>query len=82
MKVYIDGDTTHATLCGTGTEDYIGIGWSQGQYAQSYQGYHFADPDKMQYGFYRLHIPDPIYFSKDIMVTMQQIGTANLEDLA
>jgi hypothetical protein len=74
VKVYLDGDTTHATLCGTGTEDYIGTGWGQGQYANLYQGCPLADWDRMQYGFYRLHLPDPVYFRKDIRVTIQQIG--------
>ncbi|MBM3710351.1 MAG: DUF2961 domain-containing protein [Actinobacteria bacterium] len=31
----------------------------------------------MQYCFYRYHIPDPVYFSKDIKVTIQQIGGWN-----
>ena len=30
VKVYLDGDTDHPTLQGTGTEDYIGSGWGQG----------------------------------------------------
>jgi len=30
VKVYLDGDTEYPTLCGTGTEDYIGSGlWSE-----------------------------------------------------
>ena len=33
-----------------------------------------ADHIKMKFGFYRLHGPDPIYFHKDIRVTIQQIG--------
>ena len=28
----------------------------------------------MQYGFYRLHVPDPVYFAQDCRVTIQQIG--------
>jgi hypothetical protein len=31
VKIYIDGDTDHPTLSGTGTEDYIATGWGQGQ---------------------------------------------------
>jgi hypothetical protein len=74
VKCYLDGDSDHATLCGTGTEDYIGTGWGQGQYAHLYQGCHQADHDAFRYGFYRLHVPDPIYFHREARVTIQQIG--------
>ena len=74
VKVYLDGDKEYPTLCGTGTEDYIGSGWGMGLYANLYQGCTLADWDKMRYCFYRLHIPDPIYFRKDVRVTMHQIG--------
>lgn len=74
VKVYLDGDEQLPTLCGTGTEDYIGTAWGQGQYANLYQGCHLADHERMQFCFYRLHVPDPVYFSKDIRVTIHQIG--------
>ncbi|HLF35452.1 MAG TPA: glycoside hydrolase family 172 protein [Cyclobacteriaceae bacterium] len=74
VKVYLDGDTEFPTLCGTGTEDYIGTGWGQGQYANLYQGCHLADHEKFRYCFYRLHVPDPVYFRQDARVTIQQIG--------
>ncbi len=74
VKMFIDGDTDFPTLSGTGTEDYIGTGWGQGAYANLYQGCTVADSEKWQYCFYRLHVPDPVYFHKDIRVTMQQIG--------
>jgi hypothetical protein len=73
-KVYLDGDTEFPTLCGTGTEDYIGTAWGQGQYAHLYQGCHLGDKDNYQYNFYRYHIQDPIYFQQDIRITMHQIG--------
>lgn len=73
-KIYLDGDTDYPTLCGTGTEDYIGSGWGQGQYDHLYQGCHLADGENYQYAFYRYHIHDPIYFYSDIRVTMHQIG--------
>ena len=73
-KCYIDGDDALPTLCGTGTEDYIGTAWGQGQYDHLYQGCPVADGEHMQYCFYRYHIPDPIYFHKDLRVCMQQIG--------
>lgn len=74
VKMYLDGDAEHPTLCGTGAEDYIGTGWGQGQYAGPYQGCPVADHDKYQYCFYRLHIPDPVWFQQDARVTIQQIG--------
>jgi hypothetical protein len=73
-KIYLDGDDAFPTLCGTGTEDYIGTAWGQGQYAHLYQGCHLADHENYQYAFYRYHIPDPVYFRNDIRVTMHQIG--------
>lgn len=76
VKVYLDGDGRLPTLSGTGTEDYIGTGWGQGQYATTYQGCHFADRKTMRFCFYRYHVPDPVYFRKDIRVTIQQIGHA------
>lgn len=74
VKVYLDGDSEFPTLSGTGTEDYIGTGWGQGQYAHLYQGCHLADHENLEYCFYRFHVPDPVYFRKDIRVTIQQIG--------
>ncbi len=74
VKVYLDGDMELPTLCGTGTEDYIGTAWGQGQYANLYQGCHLADHEKMQFCFYRWHVLDPIYFRRDIRVTIHQIG--------
>jgi hypothetical protein len=74
VKIYLDGDTDLPTLCGTGTEDYIGTGWAQGQYAQAYQGCPVADDSALAYCFYRYHIPDPVWFHESVRVTIQQIG--------
>jgi hypothetical protein len=74
VKMFIDGDPTFPTLCGTGTEDFIGTAWGQGRYDHLYQGCHFADMDRMRYCFYRFHVPDPVWFRRDIRVTIQQIG--------
>jgi len=74
VKMYIDGDGSLPTLCGTGTEDYIGTGWGQGQYDHLYQGCHYGLRDSLKYCFYRYHIPDPVYFHSDIRVTIQQLG--------
>jgi hypothetical protein len=74
VKMYIDGDADLPTIVGTGTEDYIGTAWGQGQFAHLYQGSPVADERNMRWSFYRYHVVDPIYFQKDIRVTMQQIG--------
>jgi len=83
VKAYIDGDKDYPTLCGTGTEDYIGSAFGQGLFDNLYQGNHFVHEEKCDhgkhpfakaYGFYRFHIPDPVYFYKDIKVTIQVMG--------
>jgi len=74
VKIYLNGDTDYPTLVGTGTEDYIGTAWGQGQYYNMYQGCPIADPENLQWTFYRYHIPDPVYFKTDCEVTLQQIG--------
>jgi hypothetical protein len=79
VKIYTDGDTDYPTLCGTGTEDYIGTGWGQGVFINQYQGCTIANEKEFEYAFYRLHIPDPVFFYNDIRVTIQQIGFAGKE---
>jgi len=76
VKIYLDGDSALPTLAGTGTEDYVGTAWGQGAYAHRYQGSPVADErdGRMQYAFYRYHVPDPVWFRRDVRVTMQQIG--------
>ena len=80
VKIFIDGDTKHPTLCNTGTEDYIGTGWGQGRFDNLYQGCPLSDSSRMVYGFYRLHIPDPIFFQREIKASIQQIGNAGPEE--
>ncbi|MGZ3752860.1 MAG: glycoside hydrolase family 172 protein, partial [Mucilaginibacter sp.] len=74
VKMYIDGDTTHPTINGTGAEDYIGTGWGEGTFTHLYQGCSIADTAKRQYAFYRFHIPDAIYFNENFKATIQEIG--------
>jgi len=81
VKMYLDGDTDYPTIVGTGTEDYIGTGWGQGAFYQRYQGCLVADAKSGQYGFYRYHIPEPVYFHNDIRVTMQQMGGSSKKDI-
>jgi len=74
VKTYLDDDAEWPTLAGTGTEDYIGTGWGQGAYTNNYAGCTIADPSGRQWCFYRLHVPDPIYFTTSCKVALQQIG--------
>lgn len=77
VKMYVDGDTDWPTIVGTGTEDYIGTGWGQGLFQRRFQGSLVADGENRQYGFYRYHVPDPIYFHQDLRVTIQHMGGAS-----
>jgi hypothetical protein len=77
VKVFLDGDREHPTLAGTGTEDYVGSGYGlERPYAQRNEGLLVANPKAGHWLFYRLHLPDPIYFSRDCEVRLQQIGGA------
>lgn len=81
VKAYLDGDGDFPTLCGTGTEDYIATGWGQGEYSLPWHGCPIADHAAMQYSFYRLHGPDPIYFHRDARITIQQIGWSDVKTM-
>jgi hypothetical protein len=74
VKMYLDGDTKYPTIVGTGTEDYIGSAWGLGVFTNLYQGCTIANDSTRRFNFYRWHIPDAIYFNKDIKVALQQIG--------
>jgi hypothetical protein len=81
VKVYLDGDQELPTLCGTGTEDYIGDGYGQNLFNHLYQGNQFVSANKDAYGFYRFHVPDPLYFHRDIRVTIQVMGGPNYQGM-
>ena len=78
IKITLDGDRPdRPTLVGTGAEDYIGTAWGQGAYINRYQGAPIANWDNEgRWTFYRWHVPDPVWFHRDIGVTLQQIGGA------
>ena len=90
IKFYIDGDEGFPTICGTGTEDYFGGAWSfeepKGTYKQFtnlYSGLHqVISPQgayqlNQRFGMYRFHICDPVYFGRDLKITMQALGWRN-----
>ena len=93
VKAYIDGDEEFPTICGTGTEDYVGGAWCFNDssnanqqfppprtYSTSFLGYPHYDAGKVghggppRHGMYRWHIPDPIRFTEDFRIEVQQIG--------
>jgi hypothetical protein len=75
VKMYLDGDKDYPTLSGTGTEDYIGTAWSEGEFFSEYAGCLSANKDGKGWAFYRWHIPDPIFFKKDCRVTLPEMGS-------
>jgi len=81
VKIYLDGDRDFPTLVGTGTEDYIGTGWGQGEYSARYYGSLISDREHDLYAFYRYHIADPVYFHQNCRVTIQQMGNQNKEGI-
>jgi len=86
VKFYIDGDIDFPTICGTGTEDYFCGAYNfdvEGKYCEyttPYSGMYKVDrtDDLYQvqryFNMYRWHIVDPIYFKKDLKVTVQALG--------
>jgi len=88
IKFFIDGDKKYPTICGTGTEDYFCGSYDfknrklnqYEEYTTAYAGLpQVLKPDglynsQQRFGMYRFHIQDPIYFKKDLRVTIQAIG--------
>jgi hypothetical protein len=79
IKFYIDSDRAHPTICGTGTEDYVGGAWCfAGQtYSTAFLGYplfHKREGEIIKHGLYRWHVMDPIRFKSDLRVTIQDLG--------
>jgi hypothetical protein len=89
IKFYLNGDTEHPTICGTGSEDYFGGAWSFGgefvgsrgsggeTYSTPFLGYplYRQEPGEVpRHGLYRWHVLDPIRFKKDLKVTIQALG--------
>jgi len=80
VKMYIDGDSDFPTICGTGSEDYVGSAWGLQEFHARYFG---APLIKDQFiSYYRFHVLDPVYFSDDLKVTVQQIGNDGSPDRA
>jgi hypothetical protein len=81
IKFYLDGDGPDPTICGTGTEDYVGGAWcfNNQTYSKAFLGYplRHAEPGQIiKHGLYRWHVLDPIRFKSDLQVTIQDLGFA------
>jgi len=79
IKFYMDGDTDHPTICGTGTEDYFGGAWGFGgeTYSTPFLGYplYRKEPGEVpRHGLYRWHVLDPIRFKRGLKTTIQALG--------
>lgn len=88
IKFYIDGDEEFPTICGTGTEDYFGGAYNfentvtheYEEFSTPYSGLcQVIRPDGLyrsqtRFGLYRFHLTDPVYFAKDLRVTIQALG--------
>jgi hypothetical protein len=79
IKFYVDGDTEHPTICGTGTEDYFGGAWGFGgePYSTAFLGYPLYRKEAGEvpkHGLYRWHVMDPIRFRRELQVTIQALG--------
>ncbi len=77
--IFIDGERWPPSLHGTGTEDYVNMGWCpQQEYSAPYHGLILGGRDnwKGKISYYRYHIQDPIMFEKSIRVTIEH-GHAN-----
>jgi hypothetical protein len=82
IKVYMDGDKEFPTICGTGSEDYVGLAWGIQQTPFTYNG---CSLDQKNFvSMYRWHLPDPIAWQKQCRITIQQIawkqGLAETQD--
>jgi hypothetical protein len=75
FKAYLDGDEEFPTICGTGTEDYIGQAWGFHENAFLYGGVSLRRD--WLWTLYRWHLKDPLYWKKDIRITLQQIGAGD-----
>ncbi|MBN2294985.1 MAG: DUF2961 domain-containing protein [Pirellulales bacterium] len=77
MKVYMDGDKLLPTICGTGSEDYVGLSWGVQETPFMYNGCCLNQKDSTGSTFvtmYRWHLPDPIIWLKEARITIQQIA--------
>ena len=92
IKFYLDDDSDHPSICGTGTEDYFcgSYDFEDPQtharylpFTTPYTGLQVVEPDRLyksqfRFGMYRWHLTDPICFEKSLRVTIQALGWFNM----
>lgn len=75
--IFIDGESWPPEIHGTGMEDYFLSAWNyahvKSAFCTPFFGYSVKGNDDYtgQHSQYRFHIEDPIYFEKDIRVTVE-----------
>lgn len=86
IKFFIDDDKEFPTICGTGTEDYFcgaynfEVNKKYTEFSTPYSGLaKICGTDDIYraqryFDLYRWHIVDPIYFKKNLKVTIQALG--------
>ena len=75
IKIFMDGDTEYPTICGTGSEDYVGLSYGMQQTPFLYNGCNLNE--KSFVSMYRWHLPDPILWREECRITIQQIAWKN-----
>jgi hypothetical protein len=78
---FVDGEAWPPSLHGTGSEDYFSHAWGMQKNAFLYNGMSFWEwedefNDRGKVTVYRLHVQDPVPFSKSLRVTIEH-GHAN-----
>lgn len=75
IKIFMDGDTEFPTICGTGSEDYVGLSYGMQQTPYLYNGCSLNEKNFVS--MYRWHLPDPILWRQECRITIQQIAWKN-----
>ena len=88
VKMFLDGDGEYPSICYTGTEDYFCGSYNfENQRTHQYQEFttpyaglcQVLRPDgvyrsQTRFAMYRWHITDPVCFTQNIRVTIQELG--------
>ena len=59
----------------------MGSAWGLGKFSHLYQGCLLSDNADGVWGFYRYHVPDPVYFHREIRVDLQQMQGAMVDEI-
>jgi hypothetical protein len=79
--VFIDDDTWPPSMHGTGTEDYFNHAWGMQRNAFPYYGAIVHESDMPGYAVsYRLHVVDPIHFSRRLRISIEHGHANHLSD--